>query len=146
VLFFQLVAVRAAQSSQSDLAVLPRQHRLNRSADLRNCFRRGRRFGVSGGSIHVLKVSTDSLTQIGVVTPKLVGNSVARHLVARRIRHAAKVVVAQHSFGFQIAIRATAGSAENQVKHWENSIFDALEKILMNDVGADASGADVKLV
>jgi ribonuclease P protein component len=146
VLFFQLVAVRAAQSSQSDFAVLPRQHRLNRSADLRNCFRRGRRFGVSGGSIHILKISSDSRSQIGVVTPKLVGNSVARHLVARRIRHACKVVVTQHPFGFQIAIRATAGSTENQVKHWENSILDALEKMQINDVVADASGADVNLV
>jgi ribonuclease P protein component len=146
VLFSQPAAARAAHSSQSDFAVLPRQHRLNRSADLRNCFRRGRRFGVSGGSIHVLKVSTDSVTQIGVVTPKLVGNSVARHLVARRIRHAAKVVVAQQPFGFQIAIRATAGSAENQVNYWENSILDALEKTPVFDVDTNTDGADVSRI
>jgi ribonuclease P protein component len=126
--------------------VLPRQHRLNRSADLRNCFRRGRRFGVSGGSIHVLKVPSDSLTQIGVVTPKIVGNSVFRHLVARRIRHAAKVVVTEHTFGYQIAIRATAGSAENQVNYWVNSILEALEKIAVQDLSAETGGADVNLV
>jgi RNase P protein component len=71
---------------------------------------------------------------------------VARHLVARRIRHAAKVVVAQHPLGFQIAIRATVGSSENQVNYWENSILDALEKTPVFDVDTNTDGADVKRI
>jgi ribonuclease P protein component len=84
---------------------------------------------VSGASIHILKTSDESPTQFGVVTPKLVGNSVKRHFVARRVRHAAINVLAQHPFGFQIAIRAVAGSAENQVIYWENSILDAIKSV-----------------
>ncbi|MEY3407883.1 MAG: ribonuclease protein component [Actinomycetota bacterium] len=109
--------------------MLPRQHRLNRSADLRNCFRRGRRFGVSGGSINVLKTDAASPTRIGVVTPKLVGNSVVRHAVARKIRHAAANVIEQYPNGFDIAVRAIDKSAENQLNYWESEILSAIEKL-----------------
>lgn len=120
--------------------MLPRQHRLNRSADLRNCFRRGRRFGVSGGSVHVLKVEGESPTRIGVVTPKLVGNSVVRHFVARRIRHASNLVIERYPYGFHVAVRAFTGSAENQVIYWENSILDAVEKSLVIQTSLDEVG------
>jgi ribonuclease P protein component len=92
---------------------------------------------VSGGSIHVLKTSPEQPTRIGVVTPKLVGNSVARHMVARKIRHAAKSVTVTHSHGFDIAVRAVGGSVETQVKHWENAILTAIEKTISASVKDD---------
>ena len=83
---------------------------------------------MSGGSINVLKTSSDSLSRVGLVTPKLVGNSVARHLVARRIRAAAANVIKQQPYGFDIAVRAVEKSTENQVNYWENEILIAIEK------------------
>ena len=84
---------------------------------------------MSGGSISILKTSSDELSRVGLVTPKLVGNSVVRHLVARRIRSAAANVLQIHPYGFDIAVRAVEKSAENQVNYWESEILQAIERL-----------------
>ena len=84
---------------------------------------------MSGGSISILKTSATEVSRVGLVTPKLVGNSVARHFVARRIRAAAANVLKIHPHGFDIAVRAVEKSAENQVNYWESEILSAIEKV-----------------
>ena len=66
--------------------MLPREHRLNKSADLRRVMRRGRRFLIPEAAAFVI-ISEQSQAKLGVIVPKTVGNAVVRHAVARRIRH-----------------------------------------------------------
>ena len=106
--------------------MLPRQHRLNHSADLRHTLRRGRRFVIPQAVISVLP-STLPHTRIGVVTPKIVGNSVARHRVARAIRHGALGFIAMHPHGFDVAIRAQTGANALSVADWARILEESLE-------------------
>lgn len=108
--------------------MLPRQHRLNHSAELRQVIRRGRRFAIPGAAIFVVIRNDEQPSRLGIVTPKIVGNSVTRHLVARRIRHSFFAVIKKHPFNLDVAIRAGAESEKTQLNHWENAIFAAIEK------------------
>ena len=107
---FQHAAARAALAWLSDSAVLPRQHRLNRSADIRHVLRRGRRFAISAAVISVNVRADDAPSRLAVITPKVVGNSVVRHRVARVIRHSFQAFLAQHPSNLDVVVRAQAGA------------------------------------
>ena len=88
--------------------------------------RRGRRFVIPEAVISVL--SSDSLhTRVGLVTPKIVGNSVVRHRVARAIRHGAAQFIAAHPQGFDVVVRAQTGSDLLSVADWSRILTTALE-------------------
>ena len=101
--------------------MLPRQHRLHLSADLRRVNRKGRRFVVSEAVFTVLKCSKD--TRIGVITPGKVGNSVVRHQIARKVRAAAAQFIEKHPAGYEIVVRAQAGAQDLSVGNW-SELFD----------------------
>ena len=105
--------------------MLPRQHRLNHSADLRHTLRRGRRFVIPEAVISVLPSALPH-TRIGLVTPKIVGNSVVRHRVARAIRHGAIEFITAHPQGFDVAIRAQSGAEALSVADWNRILEEAL--------------------
>jgi ribonuclease P protein component len=107
---FQHAAARAALAWLSDSAVLPRQHRLNRSADIRHVLRRGRRFAISAAVVSVVVRSDGAPSRLAVITPKIVGNSVVRHRVARVIRHAFAEFLRDFSTNIDVVVRAQAGS------------------------------------
>ncbi len=96
--------------------MLPRQHRLHLSADLRRVNRKGRRFVVSEAVFTSLQ--TPKTTRIGVITPGRVGNSVVRHQIARKVRAAAADFVEKHPAGFEIVVRAQAGAETLTVSAW----------------------------
>lgn len=96
--------------------MLPRQHRLHLSADLRRVNRKGRRFVVSEAVFSVLSLSKP--TRVGVITPGKIGNSVTRHKVARKIRAAAAQFIEDHPTGYEIVVRAQSGSQELKVADW----------------------------
>jgi ribonuclease P protein component len=107
--------------------VLPRQHRLNRSADLRHTMRRGRRFVIPSAVVSVLK--SDSIpTRIGVITPRAIGNSVVRHRVARAIRHGAADFLTSQPQGFDIAVRALPGADKISVSEWSEILSTAVSR------------------
>jgi ribonuclease P protein component len=108
--------------------VLPRQHRLNKSAELRQVLRRGRRFAIPEAVVSVTLTSQTQFTRLGLVTPKVVGNSVVRHRVARAIRHAGADLIKTHPSGFDVAVRALAGSSQLSVDQWRVLLEKALTK------------------
>ena len=101
--------------------MLPRQHRLHLSADLRRVNRKGRRFVVSEAVFSVQSLSKP--TRVGVITPGKIGNSVTRHKVARKIRAAAAEFINSNPNGFEIVVRAQPGSEALEVSDWV-ALFD----------------------
>ena len=108
--------------------MLPRQHRLNKSAELRHVLRRGRRFAIPQAVVTVVITGVDHDSRLGLITPKVVGNSVVRHSVARAIRHAGAAVIKTTPSGFDIAVRALAQSSELSVAQWQDLIQKAIHK------------------
>ena len=106
--------------------MLPRQHRLHLSADLRRVNRRGRRFVVSEAVISVQQVS--KATRVGVITPGKVGNSVVRHHIARKVRAGAAKFIESHPVGFEIVLRAQVGAELLSVEQWID-LFERSVKI-----------------
>ena len=51
--------------------------------------------------------------QVGLIVGKVVGNSVVRHRVSRRLRGAMSTVVADLPTGCQVVLRVVAGAAED---------------------------------
>lgn len=90
--------------------------------------RRGRRFVIPEAVISVLS-SNDALTRIGVITPKVVGNSVVRHRVARSIRHGAAAFLSSNPQGLDIVVRAQSGSELLSVSDWERVLASAIQKV-----------------
>ena len=110
--------------------MLPRQHRLNKSAELRHVLRRGRRFAIPQAVVTVVITGVDHDSRLGLITPKVVGNSVVRHGVARAIRHAGAAVIKSSPSGFDIAVRALTGSSELSVSQWQDLIQKAINKAI----------------
>ena len=106
--------------------MLTRAHRLNLSADIRRVLRRGRRFVLPEAVVHVL--TTPGPTKLGVITPKVVGNSVVRHSVARKIRHSFRPVLAELPTGFELVVRAQAGADTLSVEQWTDACQRAISK------------------
>lgn len=107
--------------------MLPRQHRLHLSADLRRVNRKGRRFVVSEAVFTVLQIP--KTTRVGVITPGKIGNSVLRHQIARKIRAAAAVLIAKHPVGLEVVVRAQTGSEKLSVANW----IELFERSLKNE-------------
>ena len=124
----QHAAARAALAWLSDSAVLPRQHRLNRSADIRHVLRRGRRFAISTSVISVLVRSDDLPSRLAVITPKIVGNSVARHRVARVVRHSFQMFLVKHPLNIDVVVRAQSGADQLSVSECSELLDRALAK------------------
>ena len=60
--------------------------------------------------VHARRDSADPGPRIGFVVTKAVGNAVERHRVARRLRHAARTVLAELDPADRIVIRALPSS------------------------------------
>jgi ribonuclease P protein component len=69
--------------------VLPRPRRVTRPEDFRAVLRRGRRAGRRRLVVHALPgdAGTSHPSRAGLVVGKVVGPSVVRHRVSRRLRH-----------------------------------------------------------
>jgi ribonuclease P protein component len=71
--------------------VLPRIHRLRRSADFQRVVRRGRRASSATVVLHGCPASSRSEpVQVGFVVSKSIGNAATRNLVKRRLREAVR--------------------------------------------------------
>ncbi len=93
--------------------MLPAPQRLRASTDFTEVFRRGRRAGRSRLTVHLLLPAAESGAPVraGLVVSKAVGNSVARHQVARRLRHLLRDRVPALTPGTRLVVRAAAPAA-----------------------------------
>lgn len=68
-------------------AMLPRAHRLSRSAEFAHVVRRGSRAGSSSVVLHEWVRDDEGPVRVGFVVSRGVGNAVRRNQVKRRLRH-----------------------------------------------------------
>jgi ribonuclease P protein component len=93
--------------------VLPARNRMRRSADFGFAVRSGVRAPQPDLVVHVNRqicCGAGDLPQIGLIVTKSVGGAVDRHRVARKLRHAARAVLAELGPADRIVIRALPSS------------------------------------
>lgn len=94
--------------------MLPRSHRLHRSADFATVVRKGARKGRRTMVVHAHVDTSDvrvGAPRIGLVVSKAVGNSVVRHRVSRELRHVAAECMALADDDLMVVIRANPAAA-----------------------------------
>jgi len=105
--------------------VLPARNRMRRSAEFGFAVRSGVRAAQPDLVVHA-KRQTDSAAgdspQIGLIVTKSVGGAVDRHRVARKLRHAARAVLAELDPADRIVIRALPGSRDASSSRLEQQL------------------------
>ncbi len=95
--------------------MLPAAHRLTDAASFREATRRGRRASSRTLVTHLLgdeqRTGTLAGPRVGLVVGKTVGNSVIRHRVQRRLRHAVRDHLAALPGGGVLVVRALPPAA-----------------------------------
>lgn len=106
--------------------MLARENRITAVADFRRVQRKGHRS--YGDAITVSVAKVEGATRFGFIAGKDVGNSVTRKGVSRRLREAARLVLADYGVGFEVVVRATAPATELSVADFEAIIRKAITR------------------
>jgi len=90
--------------------VLPKNARLNVSADFARATKSGTRVTTENfvGYLYISPVTNNDLPKCGLIINKSVGGSVARHALARKVRHAVSPELSKLPKGSLLVIRALA--------------------------------------
>lgn len=118
----------AAATGEIMLAV---GQRLRRRTEFTAAVRSGRRVGRGVLVVHLLaptagSVNTGSTARVGFVIPKSVGTAVARNKIRRRLRHLARVRLAQLPPGTDLVIRALPGAASRSYAQLRSDLEAAI--------------------
>ncbi len=92
--------------------MLPPAHRMRRGSDFSLTTRQGTKV-TRGRVVAYVRTADTGLPLVGLIVGKVVGNSVVRHRVSRRLRGAMAAVVPELPTGCQVVLRALAGAAED---------------------------------
>ena len=101
--------------THGSFGVLPAQNRMTRSAEFTYTVKRGVRASQPDLVVHASRDAESSSAtdaQIGFIVAKSVGGAVERHRVARRLRHAARTLIAELDPADRIVVRALPGSRD----------------------------------
>lgn len=119
--------------------VLPAQYRMRRSADFAATVKYGRRVvqrdiviharGIGESPVRGAEGAEMSGPRVGLIIGKSVGSAVQRHRVARRLRHAARSIIAGLEPSGQVVIRALPGSSHMKSGCLEQQLKSGLECI-----------------
>lgn len=110
--------------------MLPAQYRMTRSAEFGVTVSQGTRVAQPDLVMYARSDQTgDPGPRIGLVVSKAVGNSVQRHRVSRRLRHAARSLLADLGPGDRVVIRALPGSRHAISQCLEQELRTALRRI-----------------
>jgi ribonuclease P protein component len=105
--------------------VLPARNRMRRSADFGFAVRSGVRAAQPDLVVHgnrQFPTAAGDSPQIGLIVAKSVGGAVDRHRVARKLRHAARGVLAELGPTDRIVIRALPSSREASSAQLEHQL------------------------
>lgn len=117
--------------------MLPRAHRLRRSAEFDLAVRRGRRAASKTLVVHMASTQIEALgpaapimatPRVGFVVGKAVGNAVQRNRVKRRLRHVVHTRLGQAA-GQSIVIRANAAAASATYAQLANDLDRCLARV-----------------
>jgi ribonuclease P protein component len=92
--------------------VLSAPNRLTRGVDLRHASRHGRRAGSPTVVVHLLLRDSPAPPRVGFVVGRVVGPSVSRHRVQRRLRHLCRERLDVLPRGSDLVVRALAPARE----------------------------------
>ena len=92
--------------------MLPARNRMRRSTEFEETVKYGTRTVHRDLIVHVRRAHDDDAVgpRIGLIIAKPVGSAVERHLVARRLRHVARAVLAALDQSDRVVIRARPSS------------------------------------
>ena len=127
--------------------MLPRPHRMTTSAQFAEVLRRGRRGGTASVVVHALarpgstvrpgaedlpphQQAADVATKIGFVVGKVVGNSVVRHRVSRRLRAQMAARLDRVTTQQAVVVRALPFAADADSAVLGADLDRALERII----------------
>jgi len=91
--------------------MLARDNRITKNDDFKRVMRKGRRIATDDAIVFVLRTDSD-VSRMGVITAKDVGNSVARHSAARRLREVGRIVIGEYADGIDMIIRARVADVD----------------------------------
>ena len=91
--------------------MLAKENRVTSAGDFRRAFRKGRRTNTGHAILHVTN-NEGSITRVGFVVTKVVGNAVTRNLVRRRLQEITAEVITEYPTGSDVVIRVLAGAED----------------------------------
>ena len=108
--------------------MLPKNARLTISADFARATKSGTRVTTENfvGYLYISPVTNNDHPKCGLIINKSVGGSVARHSLARKVRHAAAPQLSKLPTGSLLVIRALAKNNINEVSVEINKLVDKL--------------------
>ena len=96
--------------------MLPQKYRLTSPTDFSRATKSGVRVGSGNFFLYLYQGSENFPARAGLIISKVVGGSVIRHKVARRLRHEISRHIPTLAPGTLIVIRALAGAKDADVK------------------------------
>jgi len=109
--------------------MLPAEARLRNSSDIAATMRQGTKYSSRLIVMHVAREMSQS-TKVAFAVGKSVGNSVVRHLIARRLRHILAHELSQLPKGSFVVVRALPGTATASFAELEENVGFALAKVV----------------
>ncbi len=85
---------------------------MTRSAEFTHTVKHGVRASQPDLVVHAYRAAEGSAPHVGLIVSKSVGGAVDRHRVARRLRHAARTVIAELDPADRIVVRALPSSRD----------------------------------
>lgn len=108
--------------------MLPADARLRSSSDIAVTMRQGTKYSSRLIVLHVAREMSQS-TKVAFAVGKTVGNSVVRHLVARRLRHIVATELSGFPTGSFVVVRALPGTSTATFAELEENVNFALAKV-----------------
>ena len=108
--------------------MLPASARLRKSSEISAVMKSGTRFSAKLVVLHVAQSSTEQ-TKVAFAVGKNVGNSVVRHKITRRLRHATSPLLASFPSGSHVVVRALPGANEATFAQLSENLKFALSKL-----------------
>lgn len=114
--------------------MLPLQHRLHRSADIRRTTKGGHRFVGRNVIVHIdSDASRVDAPRVCVIVSKSVGNAVERNLVRRRLRESMRSLVEWLPVGTDVVVRARALAGQSSYASLNGEVGALIKKWLVAD-------------
>ncbi|MDA0290300.1 MAG: ribonuclease P protein component [Actinobacteria bacterium] len=111
--------------------MLARVNRIVDGEQLRRVSRHGVKFRSSIVMASRVSTESDSPARFGFIVSKQVGGAVTRNLVKRRLRALAAHTLAENPVGYDVVVRAQAGSStasfEVLAREWEQLVAHLVE-------------------